>query len=209
MRLLPPLRGIKTTRSEKVELVNHTAVEEVLLDIGMLDFGKGVRGQGQRGGLAHARRREAAGGRVRLSVQVRARGRAARRGDEAGRAALHPAAGGGAATGSPSEPPRPAPSTASKATRPPPTNRRRAVCRWARSADESRPTSRACTSRLNVFVATSLLWLVIRKWAGLNPIWAISAMLAVERSARERGAQERPRSRHQRRCSDAPPASRS
>lgn len=31
---------------------------------------------------------------------------------------------------------------------------------------------------LNVLVATSLLWLVIRKWAGLNPIWAISAMLA-------------------------------
>jgi uncharacterized membrane protein YccC len=31
---------------------------------------------------------------------------------------------------------------------------------------------------LNVFVATSLLWLVIQKWAGLNPIWAISAMLA-------------------------------
>lgn len=31
---------------------------------------------------------------------------------------------------------------------------------------------------LNVLVATSVLWLVIRKWAGLNPIWAISAMLA-------------------------------
>jgi uncharacterized membrane protein YccC len=31
---------------------------------------------------------------------------------------------------------------------------------------------------VNVFVATSLLWIVIRKWAGLNPIWAISAMLA-------------------------------
>jgi uncharacterized membrane protein YccC len=31
---------------------------------------------------------------------------------------------------------------------------------------------------LNVFVATTLLWVVIRKWAGLNPIWAISAMLA-------------------------------
>jgi uncharacterized membrane protein YccC len=31
---------------------------------------------------------------------------------------------------------------------------------------------------LNVFVATSLLWVIIRKWAGLNPIWAISAMLA-------------------------------
>jgi hypothetical protein len=42
IRLLPPLRTIKTTGNEKVELVNHTAVEEVLLDVGMLDFGKGV-----------------------------------------------------------------------------------------------------------------------------------------------------------------------
>ena len=31
---------------------------------------------------------------------------------------------------------------------------------------------------VNVLVATSLLWIIIRKWAGLNPIWAISAMLA-------------------------------
>ena len=31
---------------------------------------------------------------------------------------------------------------------------------------------------LNVFVATSLIWMVIRQWAGLNPIWAISSMLA-------------------------------
>ena len=30
---------------------------------------------------------------------------------------------------------------------------------------------------LNVFLATSLLWIVIRTWAGLNPIWAISATL--------------------------------
>jgi hypothetical protein len=42
IRLLPPLRGIKTSANEKIELVNHTAVEEVLLDVGMLDFGKGV-----------------------------------------------------------------------------------------------------------------------------------------------------------------------
>ena len=42
MRLLPPLRAIKTNGNEKVELVNHTAIEEVLLDVGMLDFGKGV-----------------------------------------------------------------------------------------------------------------------------------------------------------------------
>ena len=30
---------------------------------------------------------------------------------------------------------------------------------------------------LNVFIATSLLWLVVRKWACLNPIWAINAIL--------------------------------
>jgi len=42
LRLLPPLRAIKTSAGEKVELVNHTAIEEVLLDVGILDFGKGV-----------------------------------------------------------------------------------------------------------------------------------------------------------------------
>ena len=31
---------------------------------------------------------------------------------------------------------------------------------------------------LNVFVATSLLWIALRWLANLNPIWAISAMLA-------------------------------
>jgi len=31
---------------------------------------------------------------------------------------------------------------------------------------------------LNVFVATSLVWLILRRLAGVNPIWAISAMLA-------------------------------
>ena len=61
---------------------------------------------------------------------------------------------------------------------------------------------------LNVFVATSLLWLVIRKWAGLNPIWAISAMLAssdphVSQATRTSAvASSTP-------CSDAPPASHS
>jgi len=42
IRLLPPLSGMKTSAGEKVALVNHTAVEEVLLDVGMFDFGKGV-----------------------------------------------------------------------------------------------------------------------------------------------------------------------
>jgi len=42
LRLLPPLRTLQTSGSDKIELVNHTAVEEVLLDVGMLDFGKGI-----------------------------------------------------------------------------------------------------------------------------------------------------------------------
>ena len=42
MRLLPPLHAIKAKEDEKVELVNHTAIEEVLLDVGTLDFGKGI-----------------------------------------------------------------------------------------------------------------------------------------------------------------------
>jgi uncharacterized membrane protein YccC len=31
---------------------------------------------------------------------------------------------------------------------------------------------------LNVFIATTLLWLLLRRAAGLNPIWAISSMIA-------------------------------
>jgi len=30
----------------------------------------------------------------------------------------------------------------------------------------------------NIFVSTTLLWLILRKFAGLNPIWAISSMIA-------------------------------
>ena len=41
-RIFPVLEGLKSSDTEKVELVNATAVEEVLLDIGMLDFGKGI-----------------------------------------------------------------------------------------------------------------------------------------------------------------------
>ena len=30
----------------------------------------------------------------------------------------------------------------------------------------------------NIFIATTLLWITLRKFAGLNPIWAISSMIA-------------------------------
>ena len=41
-RLLPPLAVLKDAAQEQVDLVNHAIVEEVLLDLGELDFGKGV-----------------------------------------------------------------------------------------------------------------------------------------------------------------------
>ena len=30
----------------------------------------------------------------------------------------------------------------------------------------------------NIFIATTVLWIILRKFAGLNPIWAISSMIA-------------------------------
>ena len=42
VRILPPLAKLKRFKGEKVEFVNHTIVEEVLQDIAMLDFGKGI-----------------------------------------------------------------------------------------------------------------------------------------------------------------------
>src|SRR5262249_39617660 len=41
-RVLPALEAIPRARNEKIELVSGTIVEEVLQDIGVLDFGKGV-----------------------------------------------------------------------------------------------------------------------------------------------------------------------
>ncbi len=40
--IFPCLSVLKKSKNEKVEYVNHTIVEEVLQDIGTLDFGKGV-----------------------------------------------------------------------------------------------------------------------------------------------------------------------
>jgi hypothetical protein len=40
--VFPTLEALKTSGSERIELVNQTIVEEVLQDLGILDFGKGV-----------------------------------------------------------------------------------------------------------------------------------------------------------------------
>jgi hypothetical protein len=46
VHVLPALGKLRKSRDEKVALVNHTIVEEVLQDIGTLDFGKGVTAKG-------------------------------------------------------------------------------------------------------------------------------------------------------------------
>ena len=42
-RVFPCLQALATDDTEKVQLVNQTIVEEVLQDLGVLDFGKGVK----------------------------------------------------------------------------------------------------------------------------------------------------------------------
>ena len=42
MRVLPPLQRVKASRNERLELVSDMIVEEVLQDIGILDFGDGI-----------------------------------------------------------------------------------------------------------------------------------------------------------------------
>jgi hypothetical protein len=41
-RVFPALEALKTSDADRVELVNQTIVEEVLQDLGVLDFGKGI-----------------------------------------------------------------------------------------------------------------------------------------------------------------------
>jgi hypothetical protein len=41
-RTLPALAKLQRSKDERIELVNHTIVEEVLQDVGTLDFGKGI-----------------------------------------------------------------------------------------------------------------------------------------------------------------------
>jgi hypothetical protein len=42
LRVLPALKMLQAFETDRIELVNATAVEEVLQDLGMLDFGKGI-----------------------------------------------------------------------------------------------------------------------------------------------------------------------
>ena len=42
VRVLPALESIQRSAGERIELVSGTIVEEVLQDIGVLDFGKGI-----------------------------------------------------------------------------------------------------------------------------------------------------------------------
>ena len=41
-RVFPALEIVKSSKTDRVELVNQTIVEEVLQELGVLDFGKGI-----------------------------------------------------------------------------------------------------------------------------------------------------------------------
>ena len=59
-KIFPVLDRLKKSPDEKFELVNGTIIEEVLQDIGSIDFGSGTQSEDERGNLAHPRRTHAA-----------------------------------------------------------------------------------------------------------------------------------------------------
>ena len=92
--VFPALAVLKKSEDEEVSLVNEAIVEEVLLELGNLDFGKGVDRPLQRSLMAHPRRTHSAGGRVCVPGQVQSRRRIAHQAQKAVRAVLHHAAAG-------------------------------------------------------------------------------------------------------------------
>jgi hypothetical protein len=68
-KVFPVLECLKASEGDKVELVNATAVDEVLLDLGTLDFGKGVSGKANVAvWRTHGDQKQLVG--VRLPVQI-------------------------------------------------------------------------------------------------------------------------------------------
>ena len=88
-RVFPALEALKTSDTNRVELVNQTIVEEVLQDLGVLDFGKGITVDLQCQHLARARHSPPAVRRVRVPGQIQAPGRNPREGDKPLSAVLH------------------------------------------------------------------------------------------------------------------------
>ena len=88
-RVFPALADLKKDDDEKISLVNEGIVEEVLLPLGATGLRQRRRGQVRRVVVAHPRRTYAAGGRIRLSGKVPARGRCPREVPEAAGAVLH------------------------------------------------------------------------------------------------------------------------
>ena len=74
-RVFPALAALKTVRHRTVELVNQTIVEEVLQDLGVLDFGKGITANVEHRHLARTRHSSSDVWRVRFSGQVQTSGR--------------------------------------------------------------------------------------------------------------------------------------
>ena len=71
VKVFPALAAIKKSDDEKISLVNGGIVEEVLLPLGQLDFGKGLVGKCDIGLWRTRGEHKSSGGRVCLPGQVR------------------------------------------------------------------------------------------------------------------------------------------
>ena len=81
-RVFPALEALKTSDTDKVELVNQTIVEEVLQDLGVLNFGKGITADFEHRHLARARHSLPVVRRVCIPGEIQAPGRRPRQGDQ-------------------------------------------------------------------------------------------------------------------------------
>ena len=70
-KIFPALTVVQHSPEEEIAMVNNTIIEEVLQDIGSLDFGSGTQSEDERSDLAYPGRTQAADRGVRLPTPIR------------------------------------------------------------------------------------------------------------------------------------------
>ena len=91
-KIFPALTVVQHSPEEEIAMVNNTIIEEVLQDIGSLDFGSGTQSEDERSDLAYPGRTQAADWGVRLPTPIRRQEAIDPRRDATGRALLPSAA---------------------------------------------------------------------------------------------------------------------
>ena len=182
-RIFPVLEHLRKDPNEKVRLVSDTIIEEVLQDIGTLDFGQGIRAKANIGALADPRRAPSAHRRIRLSDQIQGPQTTGARRDEESRDVLHRPSIRGAGldrAGRDENGHRvPASGQCAHVARVimalPGARHAEALMRRFGLSHEHLVGIRFA---INVALATTIVWHALQAIDDRNPIWAIASMVA-------------------------------